>query len=228
MPNDLMSMDPSWSTWAERLRWHLGEIPTLMGAILALRVPLRAARYDREVVSGSGADGSPAPLNVEAIDDADDLWRELARFGATVEGWFEELGEWDEHAGVIAVSAMPGMTSIFRGHLVAGVHVSLDEATAYDEASDVTQWIGRRADLISGRDDLRVEAERLCVLVRKLRSRYLVDRVQRSRPLRRQCRTCGEVAVVVEWAELVSRTKAHGVGRCTACGQGYVELSKAA
>lgn len=226
MSNDLLPLEPSWSTWAERLRWHLGEIPTLMGAMLTLRVPVRSARYDREIVSGSSPDGSPAPLNVEAIDDADGLWVELARFGSIVEGWFEELGEWDEEAGVVAVAAMPGMTSVYRGRLVAGVHFTVDEATAFDEASDVVQWIGHRADLVSGREELRIEAERLCVLVRKLRSRYLVDRAQRARPLRRQCRTCGEVAVVVEWAELILPTKAKGIGRCTACGQGYVETGE--
>ena len=224
--HDLMPIDPSWTTWRERFAWHMGEIPNLIGETLRHRNPTRAARYDREIVDGGGPEGTPAPLNVDAVDDADELWRALAGLAETVDGWFNTAAE---DAPTIErssfVDRMPVMQSAKRGGVVVGVHPLLDEHEALVQAGNVVAWLIRMGGEVKKRTVLVEAAEAVEPIVRRLRLRYLVERKKAGSPLRRRCRTCGEVAVVVEWAEMVSASKPMGVGRCTSCGQLYVELS---
>ena len=206
MLHEPLPLDPAWSSWAERLRWHLSEIPGLLVTLSTRRAPMKVARYDREIVSGSGADEAPAPVNVEVVDDLDALWRGLGELGGLAGGWLERRGVWDEDLGSMAYDEAP----------------TIGRAVNLREASALIGWLGRRALEIQVRDELRTPAEALCERVRKLRSRYLVDRAA-SRPLLRRCTVCEEVAVMVEVAEIKAFGRVVGVGRCGSCGQMYEE-----
>lgn len=223
---DLLEAPESWVTWRERFAWHMGEIPNLIGETLRHRNPTKAARYDREIVDGGGPEGTPAPMNVDAVDDADELWRALIGLAETVDGWFNTAAE-DAPTleGSSFVDRMPAVRSAKRGGVVVGVHALLDEHEALVQAGDVVAWLIRMGGEIKKRPLLVEAAEEVEPLVRKLRLRYLVERKKAGSPLRRRCTTCGEVAVIVEWAEMVSASKPMGVGRCSSCGQLYVELS---
>ena len=229
--NDLKQMPESWLTWRERFAWHLREVPGLLGEILKHRDPVKAARYDRELVSGSGTEGTPAPTNVDAIDDADELWAALLSFALEVDSWFNTAAEEvDMPSSVVGVDGasfvdrIPEVRAARRGGVVVGVHPEVNAAGAFDQASELVEWLVRRGGEVKKRPHLVASAEKLEPVVRRLRLRYLVERRRAGKPMRRRCTTCGEVAVIVEWAEMVSPTKPMGVGRCADCGQLYVEL----
>lgn len=225
MSHDLMPLDPSWVSWAERFAWHLDEIPDLISQILKHRDPTKAARFDRERVSGSGADGTPAPVNVVAIDDADEMWTSLMTLAHAADGWFEVHAAWNQKlAEMVRVDPLPEVRSAMRGAIVIGVHPSVDEHGAMWDAYDVAAWLKRHASGIEHRRELAGMADDLERVVRSLRRRYGVDRRRPGAPMRRQCSTCGAVAVIVEWAESVGRYEVQGAARCLECRQAYVEV----
>lgn len=225
MPNDLMAIDPTWVTWRERFAWHMGEIPNLIGETLRHRNPTRSVRYDREIVDGGGPEGTPAPMNVDAVDDADELWSALIRFAEMVDSWFNTAAqEVPTIEGSSFVERMPTVQSAKRGGIVAGVHALLDEHQALVQAEAVASWLIRMGGEIRKRPSLVAEAETMEPLVRKLRIRYGVQRRRAGAPMRRRCVTCDEVAVIVEWAESVGDREVRGAARCLECRQVYVEV----
>ncbi|NHI16850.1 hypothetical protein [Microbacterium excoecariae] len=214
---DLKPMPGDWGSWVERLRWHVDLVPGLLEAMREHMHPVGAAVYDRELVSGSGAEGSPAPLRVEAVDDADALWRELLELQDVVERWLEgeRADRYGEELALRMAIRAERTESTPRGELSS----SMTGAAVRLRGFEITGYLLEHAEAIEMRGELRAAAELLFELVRRMRAKYAPSA---RRAHRRRCTTCGDVAVVVEWAELITRTRAVGVGRCTECGQTYV------
>jgi len=218
MHDDTKPMPEEWSRWVESLRWHLDLVPGLLEAMRAARIPSAAAQMGAERVSGSGANGSPAPLRVEATDDGDLLWRELGELLDIIDRWFE--GEQADRYGAELVARIA--TRADRAETTARGEMSpnLTATEARLRGYEITNAILDRAEQIADRPALRDACETLFTTLRRLRARYAPE-AKRAR--RRRCTTCGEVAVVCEWAVLVTRTVARGYATCTECGQEYME-----
>ena len=234
--HDLMPMPDAWTTWRERFEWHMSQIPNLIGETLRHRNPTRAARYDREIVDGGGPEGTPAPMNVEAVDEADALWSAFMMLGELVDSWFNVPAEDVPAAsagafvdGSVFVSRMPVVLSARRGGVVVGVHALLDEHEALVQAQSVASWLVSMGGEIRRRPVLVEAAEQVEPLVRRLRGKYLVERRRASVVMRRRCGTCGVLAVAVEWVEVGERDAygragvVKGVAVCSSCGQQYEE-----
>ena len=60
------------SRFVSRFQWHMDQIPAILVAIREETVPLRATAYDANKVQASKGE-APAPANLHAVDDADEL-----------------------------------------------------------------------------------------------------------------------------------------------------------
>lgn len=109
-----------------RLRRLLGETPDLIAHLRSLADPLKAAVYDRVMVSSSRPD-LPAPVSADLVDASDDLMRML-------QGW--------------AVVVDPGLAG--RAGLAAGT----ETAEAFDDADLCLQVILADFDVLANRTEI--------------------------------------------------------------------------
>lgn len=188
--------------WTRRYRFHLDSIPELIAVARERLVPLAAARYDGEKVSGGGRDGH-VPFQVDAMDDADLLWSLLIIYAREV-------------AYLIGGKA-PGVitdTAWETAGDVAGIRARRTAAIAAAEARIITNWLVYRAGEVAQHGHLGDTEEQLFTLVRSLRLRYGIE--ERPRSNARRCATCGARKVVAVYAT-VAGMEAELV-QCTGCG----------
>jgi hypothetical protein len=114
-----------------RIRRLLGETPDLIAHLRSLADPLKAAVYDRVMVSSSRPD-LPAPVSADLIDAADDLMRMLR--------------EW-------AVVVDPGLAG--RAGMAAGT----ETAEAFDDADLCLQAILEDFDRLANRTEITALAD---------------------------------------------------------------------
>lgn len=218
--NDLQQMPADWASWDERFRWHLDLVPLLLETMRAQRVPVAAARYDRELVTGSRADGPPSPARLEVIDDADALWRSLREFEAVVSRWLE--GERADRYGAEVVERMAARADRAESSPRGEMASAMTEEAVRHRGFEITDWLLEQSAAIEARPELQQAGGELLALIRKLARRYLGGASRRTR--RRECRTCGAHEVVVEWAESIAPGQVRGSAVCLACRQLYVEV----
>lgn len=188
--------------WAQRYVWHLDQIPALLAAIRGSVIPLKAARYDSDRVSGGG-DAARLPFKVEAMDDADELWALLVLYAGEV------------------VSLIGGSSpSVLRGwswstREVAGVPAGVGAVDILSASAEVVRWLCDRVETIAGLSGLEDSEDQLFARVRGLRQAYRLA-VHPARSRRRRCLHCGEAGVVGSWETVGGRE----VGRlwCVVCG----------
>ena len=188
--------------WTRRYRFHLESIPELIAVARSRVVPLAAARYDSEKVSGGGKDGH-VPFAVDAMDDADLLWSLLIIYAREV-------------AYLIGGKA-PGVltdTAWETAGDVAGIRARRTATIAAAEARLITNWLVHRSAEIAVHAQLADSEDHLFTIVRSLRLHYGIE--ERPRSNARRCATCGARKVVVVYAT-VAGMEAHLV-QCTDCG----------
>ena len=189
-------------SWRVRFEWHLDQVPILLTTLRTMENPLKATRYDLDRVSGS-VEESRAPMRVEAVDDADDLWAALVQYVANVA----------ELLGVPTPSAVRASWST-RGE-VAGLAPTVTGREVSFLAFDLIVWLIERADRVVELPLGESEAF-LFGLIRKLRARYTMPVAERP-ARRRTCRVCGDRAVGMEWVDDGDRI-AVLVAKCARCG----------
>lgn len=194
-----------------RLRHALNEIPNLMANMRLKIDPIHAAQYDGEKVSREKRAGSPAPLNIDPLDDADALLAKLAL-------WTDDLGE--------KLNVRPPSIRIWMGSSEPqGFHV-VSPASAHDIATQFVHWFTTRLDDIADtnsaaafHDDIAwgwedPQGDYRSPGVFKLKGQYGIE----PRPLRaadkRECPVCGEREVIVKWPDLFDPDIAVLCGRC--------------
>lgn len=188
--------------WTRRYRFHLESVPELIAIARSRVMPLAAARYDGEKVSGGGKDGH-VPFAVDAMDDADLLWSLLLIYAREV-------------AYLIGGSA-PGVvrdTAWETAGDVAGIRARRTATIAAAEARLITNWLVHRSAEVAVHAQLTDSEEHLFTLVRSLRLRYGVE--ERPKSNARRCATCGARKVVVVYAT-VAGMEAELI-QCTDCG----------
>ncbi|MGK9222268.1 MULTISPECIES: hypothetical protein [unclassified Microbacterium] len=205
---DLLALDPEWVAWEEQYTWHLDQVPALLHTIRATVLPLAASQTDKVIVSGSKADTTSLPFRLDAVDEADDLWAALVEYALEV-------------ADTLTLDrpAVLRATWFTRGH-VAGIRAATSADTARAHAWEIVGWLIGHAPVIVEHDTLQAGEDHLFQLIRKARARHHITRPRRARP--RPCAVCGDVAVLVDWAEIPGGIgPAEPVGACQTCGQTY-------
>jgi len=204
-----LALDPEWAAWTTRYEWHVDQIPGLLEVMRLDMVPLAASQTDKVIVSGTKGDGTPVPLRLDAVDDADDLWGALAAYTLEVA---DLLGEQPPHVL---------RASWWRAGQVQGVRAAADARKVRSDAFEVVAWLVDRETLIAPETGLQDSEEHLFALIRKARARWkAAPRPRRARP--RPCATCGDVAVLIDWMDVPGGIgPALPVGRCSTCGEQY-------
>lgn len=188
-----------------RISHALNTVPDLLMHMRAQIVPRLGADF---IPFGSHAkpSGSPAPLQIRPLDDADSL--------------FAKLVSWTEVIGGKTHSPQPSVAVWINLKEVQGFKPVTPE-TAYQLASQLTEWFHVRIETICNLD-IAVEFHNdLCwgwddaPGVFPLMGRYPMQ----PRPLReadkRECPVCAEKAVYVQWPVDQTQDVAILCGRCS-------------
>jgi len=186
--------------WTERYEQLLDQVPMLLEHLRTMANPLKAGSLGERVTGGGGE--APAPVRLDPVDDADDLWAGLIEYTLDVAHRLHE-----------PAPAAAGDTWTARGS-VQGLPAHLDADGAYRAAWEVVGWLIDRAPRIHPLA-LTDSEQHLFGLVRKLVARYVTPPIERPSH-RRECSVCGERAVVVSW--VIDDT---GEARCAVCGAVY-------
>lgn len=192
------------SGWEKRLRWHVDQIPTILHTIRTATVPLRATKYDANKVQASKGD-APAPVNLNAVDDADDLW-------ALIVPVIVECGE------KLHARTPPVTTASWSHHgQVAGLPHSFTPRDARNAGWQVSEWLRMWAphleftDVHDGLDDLFRAIRGLAV--------KWTGEVQPRMFNTRACTVCGEKRVGVTYDDIDGVE--HRIAACIHCGAEY-------
>lgn len=196
--------DPLYARDVERIEWHTRLIPDLLHAARQSVIPLRASVTDDVKVSGSKGE-APAPLNVAAVDDADDLWALTIAFVGEV-------------ADCLHVKAPNAAAAVWRhGSDPIGLPSSATEADAYTLGMAVERWLNRHAVGIASTPVLRAPLDFLLRAIRAARAKWIPD--ADPTPRRRLCEVCGTWAVKVTYED-VEGTQ-YRMADCAQCGEHY-------
>ena len=196
-----------------RFDWHTALIPTLLHAMRAGVVPLRAATTDDVKVSRSKG-AAPAPLNLNAVDDADELWAKLVIYVTEV-------------AEQLRVDAPLAVGHVWMNNdEPAGLPAGADADDAHALGWRVQRWFDRHSQNIVDLDNVLWEqTEFLFAEIRKGRAKWLTvkDTVM---PRKAFCDVCGTNNVTDEYLDVDGVE--HRSTACQMCGHQYrlVRVSK--
>lgn len=174
------------SPWVRRARWHFDQIPSILVAIREDMNPIRATQYDANRVQTSKGD-APAPANLDALDDADDLW-------AGVVLYTREVAE--------RLHAQPpaSLDVVWMHHgEVAGLPTGLTPRAVNTAGFAISEWLGVWApdiEWLVSRD----ASDALFRAIRGAAARWTPDGAPR-RPVPRVCGLCGEKRVGVHYVD---------------------------
>lgn len=193
------------STWVTRFLAHIDQIPTILVAIREDTVPLRATTYDADKVQASKGD-APAPVNLIAVDDADDLWARLVPYAR-------------ECSELLHATPPASLDLVWMHHgQVAGLPAGLEPRAINTAAYAVIEWLAGWVESIEWMVP-REGVEDLFRSVRALAGKWTPDGVVR-RATRRVCLWCGEKRVDVRYEATTDGPDALVV-MCQACGATY-------
>ncbi|GAA3948064.1 hypothetical protein [Microbacterium soli] len=206
-----MAIDPDAARrhWERRLEYHLGVVPKLLGAMLALAAPSvgvsrGGSQFDRPQITGGGYYDSTPTANVDdrAAADAVYLWSLLAEYAESVSEW---LG-----AGTRIPGKCPGSSQAAHDTALLIVGVLIDHATEIWEhrvLEDFEQEMFREVrrqqyrylpswdGLPQHARDCLGDAEYPgCAAERRVRARWIDDPAGGLRPI--QIVTCGACGYV--------------------------------
>lgn len=190
--------------WERQLEYHLGLVPKLLGAMLALAEPSvgvsrGGSQFDRPQITGGGYHNETPTAHIDerAAGDAVYLWGLLAEYAEAVSAW---MG-----AGTRIPVKCPGSSQV--AHDTALLIVG----TLIDHAAEI--WEHRQLDAF----EVEMFGE-----IRRQQYRYLPKHDGLPQHAR-ACVTCGsERAVRVRWVDGVDGSpKPRQVGVCRVCGQEY-------
>lgn len=201
-----MAIDPeaSYRLWSRQLEYHLGLVPKILGAALAMSTPhipvsRGGSQFDRPQITGGGYFDSVPTGGAEsfAAGDATYMWALLAEYAESVSEW------------LAAPTRIPTRCpSTSRGAHDASLIIV---GTLIDHAALI--WEHRQLDMFEGE---------MFREIRRQQRRFLPQyegEPQHARP----CMTCGEPSAVrVVWADADGGSrKPVQVGKCRVCGEVY-------
>lgn len=187
-----------------RLKHALDLIPDLMANMRLKIVPLQAAVYDSERVSGGG-NGSPAPLRIDPLDASDSL--------------FAKLVSWTEvFAGDLHV-AQPSVAVWINFREVQGSK-PVTPKTAHEIATQLVAWFDVRLETIAQSETFAAFHDDVCFGwdeargVFSLSAVYGVEPRQLRTAEKRECPICGRNEIFVAWPDLLNPDLRVMCGRC--------------
>lgn len=185
----------AWFRWVDRYEWHMDRVAPLLQQQRAAVTPQATASMDRPRVSGSGQ-VDPAPLRVDAVDDADALWGML-------------------HDYVDVTSRLMGVCPWPR--IVMPAHVPAGPAAAWRAGFVACAWLTGHVRDVVLHAELAAAEEPLFRAVRRGVHMYGLTPARPRRARRRPCPVCGVDAMTAEWVD-VDGHGVQGVARCQHCG----------
>ena len=191
------------SGWERRLRWHVDQLPVILETIREARVRLRAAKYDANRVQESRGE-APAPTDLNAVDDADDLWALIVPLmvecSEKVHGKLPPVAgaSWTHHG---QVAGLPAQWTP-RDARLAGWHVA--------------EWLRMWAPHLEF-VDVGEPMDHLFRAIRGAAARWVgvTPRLYRARG----CGLCITGRVLIRYEDIGGVE--HMTVECVACGQGY-------
>lgn len=206
MTDITLAIDPDAAhhEWARQIEYHLGLVPKLLGAALALSAPSipvsrGGSQFDRPQITGGGYYDSIPTGGGEAYaaGDATYLWSLLAEYAESVSEW---LG-----AGTRIPAKCPATS---RG--------------AHDAALVIVGTLIDHAPLIWEHRQLDAFEQEMFAEIRRQQRRHLPAHEGVPQHAR-DCAVCGsERSVRVRWADGLSGSpKPRQIGVCRVCNQEY-------
>lgn len=187
-----------------RMKYALEAIPDLM-ANMRLRISPRDGADFIPFGAHAKPAGSPAPLNVAALDKSDALFAKLV-------SWTELFAEEFE-------TTPPSLVRWMNATETQGFRL-VSPAAAHDQSKQLTHWLIARLDRISASPTVAEFHDDLCwgwedaPGVYNLTGAYGVE----PRPVRasekRECPVCGRMEVFVKWPDTFDPDMAVMCGRC--------------
>lgn len=208
MSRIIMAIEPdaAYREWARQVEYHLGLVPKLLGAALALSAPdipvsRGGSQFDRPQITGGGYfDQIPVGGGggtARAAGDATYLWSMLAEYATAVSEWLNA-----------PTRIPPKCPSTSR--------------SAHDAALVIVGTLIDHAALIWEHRSLDAFEQEMFREVRR-QQRHLLPQHDGIPQHARDCTTCGEQRTVrVAWVDGANGSpKPVQVGKCTTCGQVY-------
>lgn len=191
------------SGWERRLRWHVDQLPVILETIREARVRLRAAKYDANRVQESRGE-APAPIDLNAVEDADDLW-------ALIVPLVTECGEKLHARTPDAVQA----AWTHHGE-PAGIPATWTPRDVRNAAWHVAEWLRMWAPHLEY-VDVGDSMDHLFRAIRGAAARWVgvTPRLYRARG----CGLCITGRVLIRYEDIGGVE--HMTVECVACGQGY-------
>lgn len=187
-----------------RIRHALLEIPDMVAVMRTKVIPKGVANYESERVQEQ-VEGSPAPLNVDALDASDALFVKLV-------SWIDDIAPRLKTTAP-SIRVWMGMTEPQGMRPVSA-------KAAHDQASQLVHWFLVRLDTIAELGMVTEFHDDLCwgwdgsPGVYKLTGQYGAN----PRPVRaadkRECPVCGKREVFVKWPDKFDPDIAVLCGRC--------------
>lgn len=190
--------------WARQYEYHLGLIPKLLGAALALAAPhipvsRGGSQFDRPQITGGGYYNTipTGGAGEYAAGDATYLWSLLAEYASAVSEWLD------------APTRIPGKCP---GSSTA----------AHDAALLIVGTLITHAESVWAHRDLDAFEQEMFREIRRQQRRHLPEHDGLPQHAR-DCTTCGEArAVRVAWVDGENDSpKPVQVGKCRVCGEVY-------
>ena len=189
-------------TWIEAFTWHVQQLPYQLAHMRTIAEETLKAQDTSAVVVDSSGDKARLPYQVDAADDADELWVTLVLFAREVA---ERTGN---------PAPRPVRERMWQGRdEPQGLPVCTPEQ-AHDAAQEITRWLTTCAHHIAYDPNLHDAPEDLIRVIRKMRNHYpqAEPRQRAYRPRPCPIPACGERTIEPIY-------DAHGLAgyRCDNC-----------
>lgn len=191
---------------ADWLRRALGDVPTLLLTMRELAVPTLQANTEPRV-SGS-TEKTTAPLNIDAVDEADALWGMVC---ALAIDYAQRAGDWRQMPDAIDRQwLVPGSAEF----AVVGFS-SIDPDRIYADVVEVTRYLGERSFTLAVNREYSVPVDELVAAIDAGRARHPgAQQVLQTRQHRHRCPKCLKHGVV----PMYSNTGEILALQCEYCG----------
>lgn len=171
----------------ERARRRLTEAAELVEYVLIHRLPTRAVP-DGQPGAPRGSSAASAPLNVNALDDADELVTTL----------LDRAHRWRTTLGIVDRPRIRALRYAYQVPL--GFRPETTPAGARQSVEGITGWLLLHHDDIARHPSSGAYFDEIARLVERVYSRFPLE-ARPDRPhWKRPCEVCGEFAVTADWS----------------------------